>query len=173
MEAYLELTISAFIKFDMDTYSGASLADVFDSFLGRFYLLIVLIAPFWSLIFFSCNMELLKEKYDLPNLNQRTFMRKFGTLFESTKIDKISNIHYNTIFLFRRLGFVLVVIYLEEYYVLQIIYALLNQMIFVNYLITNKPFKNPEDNKNELFTEGCITIFIYTFFCFTGFVQDA
>ena len=44
--------------------------------------------------------------------------------------------------------------------------------MYLNYIIQNRPFLNKEENKLELFTEGCITMFIYTFFCFTNFIPE-
>jgi hypothetical protein len=55
---------------------------------------------------------------------------------------------------------------------MQILYAIVAQLLYLNYMISNQPFLNKADNSLELFTEGCITIFIYTFFCFTDFIPD-
>jgi hypothetical protein len=123
LEAYMELCIASIIKFDgyryeehpypnQWNYSFATAADSFDAFLGVFYLILIAVAPIWAAIFFSCNIENIKDENDLPNLKQKTFMMKFGTYFEATKIDKMKNIHFNTIFLIRRLGFVLTCVYL-------------------------------------------------------------
>jgi hypothetical protein len=42
----------------------------------------------------------------------------------------------------------------------------------VNYLIQNKPFKEDSDTNMELFTETCIMMFVYTFFCFSDAIDD-
>jgi hypothetical protein len=44
--------------------------------------------------------------------------------------------------------------------------------MYIPYLILNRPFKDQSDHHLELFTEGCILMFIYTFLCFTDFILE-
>jgi hypothetical protein len=85
--------------------SAASPADFFDSCLAIFYIILVFVGPFFHIIYFTINLEKLRE--------DETFMKKFETVFEASKIDRFANLWFNAFFMFRRLIFALTCIYLD------------------------------------------------------------
>jgi hypothetical protein len=127
---------------------------------------VVVIAPLYFIVYFSCNLQKLRE--------DQTYMAKFETVFEATKINNLGNLLYSAIFMFRRLMFVLTCIYLEDEgkFIFQILYAIVESLIFILYLIRQRPQKNDKDNNLELYTELSMLSFIYVMTTFTDYVQD-
>ena len=155
------------MKFKASTYSVSTAADVFDSMLGIFYLILVVVGPLFYLVFFAVNGNKLRKN------EGEGFVEKFETLFESIKVDQQCNINYNAIFMLRRFIFVMTCIYLNgKYSSFQILYAIVSAMLYICYLINYRPLKCKEEGHLELFTEMCMLLFIYTMLTFTDFTED-
>ena len=135
-EAYLELSIATILKFKAMTYSYSTAADVFDTVLGIFYVILVVTGPAFYFIFFGINSDKLRK-------NQKTFVDKYETLFDSIKVDQFWNVNYNAFFMLRRFIFVMSCVYWNgSFFILQILYALVESMVFISYLINFRPKKN-------------------------------
>ena len=135
-EAYLELSIATILKFKAMTYSYSTAADVFDTVLGIFYVILVVTGPAFYFIFFGINSDKLRK-------NQKTFVDKYETLFDSIKVDQFWNVNYNAFFMLRRFIFVMSCVYWNgSFFIFQILYALVESMVFISYLINFRPKKN-------------------------------
>jgi len=123
------------IKFKANTYSYKTAADTFDSILGIFYLILVVSFPIYCLLFFTFNSAKLKKK-DI------SFVEEYKEVFESTKDDNFWSLNYNVFFMIRRDIFTLVCIYWGgSFSIFQLIYAVVDSMIFLIYLVNFRPHK--------------------------------
>jgi hypothetical protein len=69
----------------------------------------------------------------------------------------------------RRIIFVMSVIYLNGYPVLQVNLMIVQSLSFVVYLIVAKPFEDPKINRIEIFNELSILFITYPSLLFTGY----
>lgn len=76
---------------------------------------------------------------------------------------------FNFFFMVRRIIFVMSVIYLNGYPVLQVNLMLVQSLSFVVYLIVAKPFEDPKINRIEIFNELSILFITYPSLLFTGY----
>jgi hypothetical protein len=79
--------------------------------------------------------------------------------------------YYYTIFVMRRVFFVLTVFFLEDYLFLQVFLFLLGNIAYLIYLIYGKPLI--EGLKLEIFNEICNLCLSYMMLFYTGMINDS
>ena len=95
----------------------------------------VINVPIYFLLFFTSNGDKLKD-------NQKGFVEKYKEVFESTKVDNFWSLNYNVFFMLRRYIFVLVCVYWGgSFAIFQLIYAVVESMVFLIYLVNFRPHK--------------------------------
>lgn len=92
------------------------------------------------------------------------------TLMKDLNITSFMTKHYYSIFLFRRLIFVILVFTSAEYLALQIMIFILTNMLYFIYLIYFKPIEN--GIVFELINEGKTLVLSYFMLIFTDFMPD-
>ena len=110
LEIYLELSLCCIINLNYLVFYNA--ASICGSLVSLIAIVLVTIGPIWILIFLERNKNKL-IKVDKIQL--------FGSLFEDVKTKSFLSRHERTIFLIRRLIFVLVMTFINHYYIFQII----------------------------------------------------
>ena len=133
------------IKLFMQGYSSICLALILTVISKQ---VLSIVSPF--VIFYWLSFS--KEEYE-----NREFNLKFGTLYNDLSIDKIKiNIYYYAIFIFRRLEYSIVQIFLINYPWFQVISNIVISFTIILFLIWGKPLKETSAMIGTLIGEFCV-----------------
>ena len=105
-------------------------------------------------------------------LDHRVTKSKYGTLYEGIKTHHMTTAHYTSVFLWRRLIYVLVVVLLDQFVYFKIQLFLLLQTFYLIYLGYSKPHSNNLFNWLDLFNEYFILCAGYYMMINTLFMPD-
>ena len=95
---------------------------------------------------------------------------RFGTMYVGLNYYKKSSLVYLTIFLVRRLFFVVIIVYVTVNVQLQLLLSMYCSMFMLYYLIVYMPMWDMALNLIYLFNEGCLFICTAMQFLFTEYV---
>jgi len=122
IEGYFEFSISCYLQLikPLDTKNGEQISNV----IGYAGIIFVFALPISIII-------LLFQSID--NLKKESWMKRFGTLYEGLKTNNKLELSFYLLFLLRRIIFVLIVFFLNENSIIQLIICLLLNMTIMMY----------------------------------------
>ena len=125
--------------------------------------------PFFILTFYFFN-------YDRMNSDDEEvaeeFDEKWGAPMEGLNKDNKWSLAYPVMFLTRRICFVLIVLWLFNFVILQLALHIIMTIISYAYLAHFKPFEDRIVQKLEVFNEVMFLIMINVLFCFTDIIRN-
>lgn len=133
-------------------YIKASFSDLGLSISSSIRILLIVIIVFWTFfttIFLHKNKNMLEDK---------TFKRKFSSMFNGIKTKRITSYMYSSVFCFRRLLLVCTLLALKEEQYWLICAFNGSQTFYLWYITSCKPHQDAIYNRLEIFNESCIII---------------
>ena len=121
------------------------------------------------LIFFPPFCVWFLRRYEII-LYMEVMKMRFGTMYVGLNYYKRSSLVYLTIFLVRRLIFVVIIVYVTVNVQLQLLLSMYCSMFMLYYLIVYMPMWDMALNLIYLFNEGCLFICTAMQFLFTEYV---
>ena len=109
-------------------------------------------------------VRLKKENKEINN--------NWNILFTGIRINDRLAIHYQLIYILRRMAFVLIAYYGDVHIVFQLMATMVNQVLMISYVAAARPFKDRALNFLELFNELTIMMVIYMLFLITDFCTE-
>lgn len=109
------------------------------------FVAIISLSPFGVQIFLYKKRDVLKDK-----LNKL----KFGSLYEGIRLYSPYTLTYYPLFLLRRLSFALIMVFLADWVITQLVVLNLSSIAFITFLLRVKPFKDKFELKFTIFNEG-------------------
>ena len=79
---------------------------------------------------------------------------------------------YNPIFMARRLIFAFLIVFLEDYAITQLQYAVMSSALFIIYLNLCRPYIFSKMTRSEIMNEVINLVVTYHYLLFTNFVDD-
>jgi hypothetical protein len=106
-----------------------------------------------------------------PRKSPPNYEKSLGDSFVVLRMSSKWSKYYYTIFVIRRVFFVLTVFFLEDYLLLQVFLFLLGNLGYLMYLIYGKPLI--VGLKLEIFNEMCNLCLSYLMIFYTGLINDS
>jgi len=181
LETYIDLLMGALINtendylFDVPANWGPNgylnYSDQFTVLLGYFFLVTCIMFP----IFVIYILDKKSRKEFMTPGEEIKFDSQFACLYEEFREVKSGFSHYYTVYLMRRIAFVAICfLFWEEHLTFaQVFMNICLSMMFSCYLISYRPFIEPEMNTIQIINEVYYTVISYHQLMFTDFVNDA
>ncbi|CDW86251.1 UNKNOWN [Stylonychia lemnae] len=138
--------------------------EILSGMLAIIFLFITLATPFAITIFIYQKHESIQ--------NDDEFENKWGSIYESLRKEQISTLFWNVIFLFKRLIFAIIAVFMREYPALQILILIMMNLGSMLYIFHTKPFDDAKTNNLEVFNEACVLGISYQILFFTDYLRD-
>eukprot|EP00347_Sterkiella_histriomuscorum_P023780 403333415 len=102
------------------------------------------------------------------------FKEKLSTLIEGTKVNSVSRLaqYHFSIFMFRRLTYIVILVLLADYPLLQIVLCAFKTLLMVIYFIVIQPFESKLTNFMQIFNESLTGIAFSMCYVFTNDMTD-
>ena len=100
------------------------------------------------------------------------YNRKFSTIYQGLATHNIWQMLFYAFFLIRRLLLSIILVQLEKYSSIQIIFMCYLNIIYIIYFEGMKPLEGRSANRVELFGEVMNMLTCYNFFVFSDFLED-
>ncbi|TNV87623.1 hypothetical protein FGO68_gene4551 [Halteria grandinella] len=161
LEGYIQYALSSMLN--MTSLEWDTDRNIFSSLLAICIFIAVIIFPsfIWLLLW---NKQAL--------LDEEVSQQKFGSTYFELKTFSKSALLYNVFYTGRRLLFALVITFLGDAWVIQIVLMIIHSSLLMVYLLLVQPFMLPILNYVEIFNEGCIMIASYHLLFFTDFTPE-
>jgi hypothetical protein len=162
IEGYLDLFVAAVVQ--LNALSLGSVNFGFNAVLAVIVVVLCALAPIVSGTFILNQFHRFKDDSDV------SFHKKWGSLFSEFKNDRgwVSSSFY-VIFFTRRLGYVVLMFYLENYPIAQTCMNITHSALTAIFLLIFRPFKETAMNISTCYSELCIT---FTFGLCGVFILD-
>ena len=162
LEGAMDLSFACFL-----TYRFIRPGDFLSNFnLAFAYVLGVatIVFPGFLLIFYCRNFKRMRDPDD------EEFHETYGAPYEGLKIDQRSSIFYPFWLIVRRILFMIVVFFENQYVTLQLLSMQAGNFVAFIYVAISLPYDDPFLNKMELFNEAVNIVCINLLFCFTDLI---
>ena len=169
LSQFAPLTIAAMINYYQVRKIGSFNTFQFDfdsqmhTYSAVFCIFISIVLPigyFISIHVLRTNQKRLKKK---------GFRKQFKNLIDGNNKKRSIGIYWNLIILGRWLITNLVIVFLREFYTLQIFALLIMSVMSQGLMLISNPRDNFRDNAIDLFTEFCVSIYLYVLLALTDF----
>ena len=97
---------------------------------------------------------------------------KYGTFFESIKVNTLTTMSTNILFMARRLLTACILVFLSWQSMFQLFSHMILTMLWIYHVYNNKTYETRAQNRIELMNEVFHMLITYTFLLFTDFVAD-
>ena len=161
LEAYLELSLSSFIRFKSFNFDNGS--EIFHSIFSSVLLLLLLASLTFSLIF-------LQVRY--PTLAYEKTKEKFGDLYLGLKTSSRCSLLTPFLFMLRRTLYAAILVYWVERPYFQIQFMILHSSLVMIYVGYFRPFESNFSSNLELMNETLTLMCTYSLVMFSAFVPD-
>lgn len=108
-------------------------------------MVILSLSPIGIGVFLYKKREILKDK---------SSKLQYGSLYEGIRLNTSYTLTYYPIFLLRRLTFALIMVFLADWVITQIVLLNLSSLSMIAFLVKVKPFKDKSEHIFTLFNEG-------------------
>ncbi len=162
IECYFNLCFSSFIQ--VTNLSYADSMAMASSAMSIMLVAFVIGFPIFIMILMSLKRN---------QLDGSSFRARCGSLYSGIRVDKYSAVYMSSIFLGRRILFVVTSIILTQSVNLQLIIQTFYSLFYIAFLIGVRPFVEPRDNYMEIFNDFSLMASMYFCYVFTDFVPDA
>lgn len=158
---YLKLSISTMIAIKKIQFTDTE--SIINSLLSIVTLIFILACPIFSYLFLRKNKH---------RLGQESFKMRIASLYLNVDLKKERSTLLGTFFILRRLSFALIVVFMGQGVIIQILALTLGSIFMIKYLIEVKPLDSKFLNAMELFNECILLISFYFMIFFTDLVGD-
>jgi hypothetical protein len=157
LQGFLEsliCTIISNLEPDSELYESGNASNFFSKIFSLISMVILLL-----LIFFVWSPLIFKERVQ----KYKTMTDIYDFLYEDINMDSEIKLksYFHVFFLLRRLIFVLIMIYLNNYLFLQLALHIILTLLYISFFLVIKPYRDPEANRWEVFNEICVASVSY------------
>jgi hypothetical protein len=166
LESMLEISICTIMTFRLMTASTWKQPQLFFNnvwALGNLGILVVM--PF-TVAYIAMQFH---KKFD----SDWSYRRKYEDIFSELKGRSKLSMLYLTFFTLRRYAIALCLIAMPDRFLFQIYLQILSSSLFLLYILSEKPHKNPKQGKLEVFNELTVSAACYWLFIFTDLCPDS
>lgn len=104
--------------------------------------------------------------------DEKEFAARFGATIDGLNAKRTVGLYWQPITLMRWTLTNMILVFLRENYVAQIISFLLLSIFFQALILRAKPFDTPLDNKMNLWIEICVSLYLYAQIALTDFMGE-
>ena len=106
------------------------------------------------------------------HLNEEAVEHRFGAAYENIRISSKSALGYTSLFMMKRLAFVIIVLLIKNNRILQHFLIIGLLAISTAYSWSSKPFTDSLSNFQEIFNDYMVSIISYSVLVFGDFVPN-